>query len=77
MTNPHDLILNTGKIGNDIDTTSAGMILPVWASRINPFGFDRFSAPFTLSLSLFPPPVTSYHGLRAEYFFKTLLPQLL
>ena len=75
MTNPHDLIPNTGKIGNDIDTTSAGTILPVWVSRINPFGFDRSSASFTLSLILFPSPFTSYHGLRAEHFFKTRLPQ--
>ena len=75
MTNPHDLFSNIGKIGNDIDTTSAGMILPVWGSRINPFSFDHSSSSFTLSLILFPSPFTSYHGLRAEYFFKTLLPQ--
>jgi hypothetical protein len=75
MTNPHDLILNTGKIGNDIDTTSAGMTLPVWASRINPFGFDRSPAPFTLSLSLFLTQIISYHGLRAELLFKKLLSQ--
>ena len=77
MTNPHDLIPNTTKIWNDIDTTSTGMILPVWVSRINPYGFNRSSASFTLSLILFPSPFTSYHGLRAEYFFKTLLLPLL
>jgi hypothetical protein len=75
MTNPHDLILNTGKIGNDIDTASAGMILPVWVSRINPLGFDRCSASFMLSLILFPSPFTSYHGLKAEHLFKKRLPQ--
>lgn len=77
MTNPHDLFPNIGKIGNDIDTTSAGMILPVWVSRFNPFGFDRSYAPFTLSLILFPSPFTSYHGLWTEQFCKTLLTQLL
>ena len=77
MTNPHSLIPNTTKIWNVLDTTSTGMILPVWVSRINPYGFDRSSAPFTLSLILFPSPFTSYHGLKAEYFFKTRLPQLL
>ena len=75
MTNPHDLILNTGKIGNDKDTTSAGTILPVWVSRINPFGFDRSSAFFTLSLILFPSPFTPYHCLKAEHLFKKRLPQ--
>ena len=77
MTNPHDLILNPGKIGNDIDTTSAGRILPGWVSRINPRSFDRSSSSLTLSLILFPSPFTSYHGLKAEHLFKTLSPQLL
>ena len=77
MTNPHDLILNPGKIGNDIDAPYAGVPLPVWVSRINPFGFHRPFASFTPSLILFPSPFTSYHGLRAEHFFKTRLPQFL
>jgi hypothetical protein len=75
MTNPHDLILHTGKIGNDIDTTSTGMILPVWVSRINPYGSDRSSSSFALSLILFPSPFTSYHGLKTEHLFKKRLPQ--
>ena len=77
MTKPHGLIPTIDKIRNDIDTTCSGMILPVWLSRINPFGFDRFSAPFTLSLRFFLIQITSYHCLRAEHIFKTLLPQLL
>ena len=75
MTNPHDLILNTGKIGNDIDTPSTGMILPVWGSRINPYGSYRFSALLTLSLSLFLKQIISYHCLKAEHLFKKRLPQ--
>ena len=75
MTNPHDLIPNTNKIWNDLDAPYTGVPLPVWFSRANPFDSDRFPAPFTLSLSLFLTQITSYHGLRAEHFFKELLPQ--
>ncbi len=77
MMNPHDLIPNTTKIWNDLDAPYAGVSLPVWLFRINPFGFDRFSALFMLSLRFFLTQITSYHGLRAEHIFKTLLPQLL
>ena len=77
MTNLHDLIPNTNKIWNDLDAPYAGVSLRVWLFRINPFGFDRFSAPFTLSLRFFLIQITSYHCLRAEHIFKTLLPQLL
>jgi len=75
MTNPHGLIPNTDMIRNDIDAPYTGMPLPVWLSRVNPFGSDRSLAPFTLSLSLFLTHIISYHCLRAEHFFKTLLPQ--
>ena len=77
MTKPYDLIPNTNKIWNDLDIPCDGVPLPVWVSQINPFGFDRFSAPFTLSLRFFLIQITSYHCLRAEHIFKTLLPQLL
>jgi len=77
MTNSHGLIPNTGKIWNDLDAPYAGVPLPVWVSRINPFRFDHSSSSFTLSLSLFLTHIISYHCLRAEHFFKTLLPQVL
>jgi hypothetical protein len=77
MTNPHDLIPNTDKIWNDIDAPYTGVPLPVRLSRINPYGSDRFSALFTLSLRFFLIQITSYHRLRAEHLFKTLLPQAL
>jgi hypothetical protein len=75
MTNSHDLILNPGKIGNDLDAPYAGVPLPVWVSRINPYGFDRSSALLSLSFILFPSPFTSYHCLKAEHLFKKRLPQ--
>ena len=53
----------------------AGVPLPVWLSRVNPFGSDRFPAPFTLSLSLFLIHIISYPCLRAEHLLKKLLPQ--
>ena len=77
MTNPHVLIPNTDKIWNDIDAPYAGVPLPVWLSRVNPFGSDRFSAFFTLSLRFFLTQITWYHCLRAESLFKKLLPQVL
>jgi len=57
------------------DAPYAGMPLPVWLYRVNPFGSDRFPAPFTLSLSLFLTQIISYHCLRVEPLFKKLLPQ--
>jgi hypothetical protein len=75
MINSHGLIPNTGKIWNDLDAPYAGVPLPVWVSRINPYGSDRFSALFTLSLSLFLKQIISYHCLKAEHFFKKRLPQ--
>ncbi len=77
MTKPYGLIPNTDMIRNDIDATYAGVPLPVWLSRVNPFGSDRCFSLFTLSLSFFLTQITWYHCLRAEHFFKKLLPQVL
>ena len=77
MTNPYGLIPNTEMIWNDIDAPYAGVPLPVWLSWVNPFGSDRFFSLFTLSLSFFLTQITWYHCLRAEHFFKKLLPQIL
>jgi len=75
MTKPYGLIPTTEMIRNDIDATYAGVPLPVWLSRVNPFGSDRSPASFTLSLSLFLTQIISYHCLRAEPLFKKLLSQ--
>ena len=75
MTKPYGLIPTTEMIRNDIDAPYAGVPLPVWLSRVNPFGSDRSLAPFTLSLSLFLIHIISYLCLRAEHLFKKPLPQ--
>ena len=75
MTNSYGLIPNTDMIRNDIDAPYAGVSLPVWLSRVNPFGSDRSPAPFTLSLSLFQTQIISFHCLRVEPLFKKLLSQ--